>query len=112
MTDYKNPTCRGSYALGSACGKCERCADERAKMEASGGLPEKKPKHIDIRPGGLIGIKGETADRLIKEYLDAFNRAREADANSQACVAYAVGHVATLTVQLLIEDGTLEVPNA
>lgn len=27
---YKSATCRGSYALGTACGRCERCADEMA----------------------------------------------------------------------------------
>lgn len=26
---YAKPTCRGSYFLGTACGKCERCEDER-----------------------------------------------------------------------------------
>lgn len=29
---YKNATCRGSYALGTACGHCERCADDRERM--------------------------------------------------------------------------------
>lgn len=25
---YFNPVCRGSFALGSACGRCERCEQE------------------------------------------------------------------------------------
>ena len=32
---YKNATCRGSYLLRTACGKCEKCADERAKLGPS-----------------------------------------------------------------------------
>lgn len=33
-TAYQKPTCRGSYALGTACQKCERCAEERALLGA------------------------------------------------------------------------------
>ena len=29
---YSRPTCRGSYMLRTACGHCERCAEERARM--------------------------------------------------------------------------------
>jgi hypothetical protein len=31
-TEYKSLTCRGSYALGTACGDCERCTEERQRM--------------------------------------------------------------------------------
>ncbi len=30
--DYKNPVCRGSFLLGTACGECERCRDEMKRF--------------------------------------------------------------------------------
>lgn len=32
MPDYTRPVCRGSLALGAACGLCERCVEEKAKL--------------------------------------------------------------------------------
>lgn len=36
---YEGPICRGSIALGTACGRCEKCADELKKW--AGNRPSK-----------------------------------------------------------------------
>lgn len=35
-------TCRGSYLLGTACGECSRCKEEKAKLQTSGEFPLRK----------------------------------------------------------------------
>ena len=43
-------TCRGCYALGTACGRCERCAKERHEMLKSAIVAELKRQ--EAGPGG------------------------------------------------------------
>lgn len=47
---YSRPTCRGSYALGTACGRCEKCEAERPKL---GGPPRlhRSPPALGPQPG-------------------------------------------------------------
>lgn len=64
---FKRPTCRGCYALGTACGNCERCERERAGMAALGQSQQQKPAH-QLR---VVEERDELAGRLdrLTEFL-------------------------------------------
>lgn len=51
---YEKPTCRGSYALNSACGRCERCAYERSLMQSTA------PAAILLLEGPVRGVEVST----------------------------------------------------
>jgi len=68
MTKYKNSVCRGSWALGTACGKCERCK-------------ETDPSFVNmffsktVRPtkGSGIPLTADQVAGLIAEALNGYN---------------------------------------
>lgn len=73
---YKGPICRGSYLLGTACGRCEKCEAER------------KQRHPSVLPhGGTSELGQEDAQATIAR-LTAENGA----ALSMIRIAYDAGY--------------------
>lgn len=46
ITRFKHATCRGSYVLGTACGHCERCEEERNRL---GNAVKKNRRPLRLR---------------------------------------------------------------
>ena len=96
MTD--NLTCRGSYALGTACGRCSRCKAEKdryyASMEVDAALNTpsislRKIREAEAR-GYARGLREalHVADILAKEQQAEFDAYRS-DGQGKACRLWA-----------------------
>lgn len=100
---YKDPVCRGSWALGSACGHCERCEDTRPMLHAT-------PKWGSLEVSDAEAAAVAVAPRITLEGMN--NRiAREHYFNAEAAIA-ALGHphggagdpLSVLTLCILVLD--------
>ncbi|QZI73832.1 hypothetical protein K5F93_20060 [Pseudomonas protegens] len=91
MSDYKNPVCRGSWDLGSACGRCERC-----KETSPGG--NVTPLHGPTAIGHGISSAATDLDAAIVLAIDA---AKAAGLPQGLIVGLLHGHAHAQTHQMV-----------
>ena len=65
MSEYKNPVCRGSYMLGTACGRCERCIEENPVSKIEALKSENQSLRAEMR--ALKDELDRTTDALIHQ---------------------------------------------
>jgi len=70
-----SPTCKGSYALLTACGACSRCAEERAALNASGEV------HAETH-AGIMSVMRYRHDRAAARAIARVRRWDNRDAQT------------------------------
>lgn len=69
--------CRGCYALGTACGQCDRCLEERVKLAEEFSLPEVPPHEEAIAHYRME--RGDPSDADTKELREYLRERAEKD---------------------------------
>jgi hypothetical protein len=73
VSDYKGAVCKGAFALGSACGYCERCKEEIQK--AKPGFIDWKAAHLaDAARIRELEGKVESLKDALQVYADKYGR--------------------------------------
>lgn len=82
---FKGATCRGSYILGTECGRCERCDAERSKIKgnwtfvAGAGTIREADSTLnlaEVQAVNSLNRKDKTEREIISDLLAAIGRAR------------------------------------
>lgn len=75
MSKYKNATCRGSYILGTACGKCERCTEETLALFHGVKLPGEPSADVSV-PRAFLDLISQNLGWCLSEGGDITPQAR------------------------------------
>lgn len=98
MTTMRNaPTCRGSLALGSGCGHCERCHNERAAMHVAA------VRRLGALPSDKVLRRERIATAALQGYLASFAGVNQTYVTAEQVAVEAVTFADALIAELAKE---------
>lgn len=104
-TEFTAPVCRGSWVLGTACRKCERCLAEAHRFEPKVGVPPTLATLADDP-----GVIWQPLPTL--EVVDMGRRARIATAAMQGYIASFAGVPQTRLTPAHVAEQSVEFADA
>jgi hypothetical protein len=86
---YTKPVCRGSWALGSACGRCERCDETRpheAKASAQSQIRDSLAQVQEFKPCPFCGSSAVQVGRPFTHRFNVYCNQAEGGCGAEAAL--------------------------